>query len=106
MRSQRGPGFSLNIKPAATGDSGTYFCLVNGKPEPFSAYKLAVQGNNGHQTSDINWEKFKKNRNPFCLDLKQTFLHLPKEGLIRMKTLQPIQVLQSYDYFSFYLMLQ
>merc|ERR1719232_845756 len=43
VRSQRGPGFSLNIKPAATGDSGTYFCLVNGKPEPFSAYTLAVQ---------------------------------------------------------------
>ena len=44
----RGAGYSLSIRPAQTGDSGTYFCLVNGRQEPFSAYQLAVQGNNGH----------------------------------------------------------
>ena len=62
VRSQKGPGFSLNIKPAATGDSGTYFCLVNGKPEPFSAYTLAVQGNNGHQTSGSNLENSQRKK--------------------------------------------
>ena len=41
-----GSSFSLNVKPTLTGDSGTYFCLVNGHPEPFSAYQLAIQGNN------------------------------------------------------------
>ena len=49
----RGAGYSLSIRPAQTGDSGTYFCLVNGRPEPFSAYQLAVQGNNGHQDTSL-----------------------------------------------------
>ena len=41
---QPGQGFALNIEPSRTGDSGTYFCLVNGHQEPFSAFQLAIQG--------------------------------------------------------------
>ena len=52
----RGAGYSLSIRPAQTGDSGTYFCLVNGRPEPFSAYQLAVQGNNV-QYSTVQYSK-------------------------------------------------
>ena len=37
-------GFGLTISPLETRDSGTYFCLVNGRREPFSAWQLAVQG--------------------------------------------------------------
>ena len=37
-------GFALNIEPSLTGDSGCYFCLVNGQQEPFSAFQLAIQG--------------------------------------------------------------
>ena len=40
-----GSGFALNIGPSRTGDSGSYFCLVNGHQEPFSAFQLAIQGN-------------------------------------------------------------
>ena len=40
-----GSSYSLNVKPTVTGDSGTYFCLVNGRAEPFGAYQLAIQGN-------------------------------------------------------------
>ena len=39
-----GAGFALNIQPSQTGDSGCYFCLVNGHQEPFSAFQLAIQG--------------------------------------------------------------
>ena len=37
-------GFGLSVKPTLTEDSGIYFCLVNGREEPFSAFRLAVQG--------------------------------------------------------------
>ena len=99
MRSQRGPGFSLNIKPAATGDSGTYFCLVNGKPEPFSAYTLAVQGNNQHQTSDSNSENSDLEKKILFMSVFKTdFLTisyediLANDGVIRMKTSQPWRI--------------
>ena len=52
-----GSGYSLNVKPTITGDSGTYFCLVNGRPEPFSAYQLAIQGSStfGIWLQNRNW---------------------------------------------------
>ena len=37
-------GFGLSVKPTLTEDSGIYFCLVNGREEPFSAFRLAIQG--------------------------------------------------------------
>eukprot|EP00092_Neocalanus_flemingeri_P005720 GFUD01006160.1.p1 GENE.GFUD01006160.1~~GFUD01006160.1.p1 ORF type:complete len:1193 (+),score=156.97 GFUD01006160.1:67-3645(+) len=36
-------GFALSVKPTSTEDSGIYFCLVNGRKEPFSAFRLAIQ---------------------------------------------------------------
>jgi len=36
-------GFGLSVKPTLTEDSGVYFCLVNGREEPFSAFQLAIQ---------------------------------------------------------------
>lgn len=36
-------GFGLSVKPTLTEDSGIYFCLVNGREEPFSAFRLAIQ---------------------------------------------------------------
>ena len=39
-----GEGFSLNVKPTTTEDSGTYFCLVNNRLEPFGAFQLSIQG--------------------------------------------------------------
>jgi hypothetical protein len=40
---QDSAGFGLSINPAASDDSGTYFCLVNGAEEPAGALRLAVQ---------------------------------------------------------------
>ena len=41
---REGNGFLLSVKSSLTEDSGIYFCLVNGREEPFSAFRLAVQG--------------------------------------------------------------
>ena len=78
------PSYSLYISALETGDTGTWYCRVDGRNKPISAYHLKVTGNIGiiiyfwfdflsasfYLLSDLPKEEGNSNIYPFCYIIK------------------------------------